>query len=267
MSAAMLYRPGTTFLHRCDPRAKFLLILGVLVVALSTTRLDVLVVLTVLVVLALAVLARIMPRSYGKALLLIIPLIILLTLLQSLVQQGPALVTIGGVQLSREGVLLGLGIGLRLFAMGICFYGFSVTTSPTDIALGLNRLGVPYKFAYLTSFAFRFLPLLQDEAQTLLTAMALRGSSENSSANPFRRGRALVRMVFPMLVGSIKRSGDIALSMELRGYGLKAHRTYLRSLHFGRSDAVVVVLVVLITAALLALPMVTPGLLAEGITS
>ncbi|GAB3580066.1 hypothetical protein GCM10027445_49710 [Amycolatopsis endophytica] len=267
MSATMLYRPGTSFLHRTDPRAKFLLILGVLVVALSTTRIDVLVVLTVLVVLALAVFARITPRSYGKALLLIIPLIVLLTLLQSLVQEGPALVTIGGLELSREGVLLGLGIGLRLFAMGICFYGFSVTTSPSDIALGLNRIGVPYRFAYLTSFAFRFLPLLQDEAQTLLTAMALRGSSENSTANPFRRGRALVRMVFPMLVGSIKRSGDIALSMELRGYALKGRRTYLRSLRFRPSDAVVVVVVVLVTAALVTLPLVTPDLLVEGTPS
>lgn len=264
MSGTMLYRPGTSFMHRTDPRAKFLLILCVLVVALSTTRLDVLVALTALVVLALSVLARITPRNYGKALLFIVPLIVLLTLLQSLVQDGPALATVGGLGLSREGVLLGLGIGLRLFAMGICFYGFSVTTSPSDIALGLNRIGVPYKFAYLTSFAFRFLPLMQDEAQALLTAMALRGSPENSTANPFRRGRVLVRMMFPMLVASMKRSGDIALSMELRGYGSKGRRTYLRQLRFRPSDAAAAVVVVLVAAALVALPLFTPDLLAEG---
>lgn len=262
--SAMLYRPGTSFLHRTDPRAKFLLILCVLITALSTTRIDVLLVLTAIVVVTLATLAGITPRSYGKALLLIVPLVVLLTLLQSLVQEGPALVTIAGIQFSREGVLLGLGIGLRLFSMGICFYGFSVTTSPSDIALGLNQIGVPYKFAYLTSFAFRFLPLMQDEARMLLTAMALRGSSESGTANPFRRGRALVRMMFPMLVASMKRSGDIALSMELRGYGLPGPRSYLRRPRFRGTDAVVGIVVLLVTAALLVWSACTVDPLAEG---
>lgn len=200
MSGTMLYQPGKTFLHRADARAKIAAIIVVLVMALTTTRIDVLIALTAAVVLGLAVLARITPASYARALYLIVPLILLLTLLQALVQSGPAIATIGGISLSRAGVLLGLGIGMRLFAMGICFYGFSVTTSPSDIALALHKVGVPYKFAYLTSFAFRFLPLLQDEARTLLTAMAVRGSAESSSRHPLRRGRAIVRMLFPMLM-------------------------------------------------------------------
>lgn len=247
----MLYRPGTSFLHRADARAKLAVVLLVLAVALSTTRIDVLLVLTAVVVVGLAVLARITPVSYWKALALIVPLIALLTLLQALVQGGPGLVEVGGISLSRSGVFLGLGIGMRLFAMGICFYGFSVTTSPSDIALALDRLGVPYRFAYLTSFAFRFLPLLQDEARTLLTAMAVRGSSESGSSNPFRRGRAIVRMLFPMLAGSMKRSGDIALSMELRGYGMSGQRTYYRSPVFKPTDAVLLVGAVLLAVALI----------------
>ncbi|MGN7703688.1 energy-coupling factor transporter transmembrane component T family protein [Cellulosimicrobium sp. 22601] len=251
MSGTMLFRPGRSFLHRADARAKLAVILLVLAVALSTTRLDVLVALTVLIVIGLAALARITPASYWKALVLIVPLIALLTLLQALVQGGPALMQIGSVSLSRSGVLLGLGIGMRLFAMGICFYGFSVTTSPSDIALALDKLGVPYRFAYLTSFAFRFLPLLQDEARTLLTAMAVRGSSESGSSNPFRRGRAIVRMLFPMLAGSMKRSGDIALSMELRGYGLRGTRTYYRSPVFRATDAALLLCTLALAVALI----------------
>ncbi|MFI9492061.1 energy-coupling factor transporter transmembrane component T family protein [Streptomyces halstedii] len=264
MSGTMLYQPGKTFLHRADARAKIAAIIVVLVVALTTTRIDVLVALTAVVVIGLAVLARITPASYAKALLLIIPLVLLLTLLQSLVQGGPALATIGGVSLSRAGVLLGLGIGMRLFAMGICFYGFSVTTSPSDIALALHKAGVPYKFAYLTSFAFRFLPLLQDEARTLLTAMAVRGSAESSSRHPLRRGRAIVRMLFPMLAGSMKRSSDIALSMELRGYSLPGPRTFYRTTSFRTGDALLVVGVVLLAAALLVMQWQLPAPFTEG---
>src|SRR5699024_6889115 len=144
----MLYRPGDTFFHRADPRAKILLILAVLALALTTTRLDVLVTLTVIVILGLAAFAGLTPRTYWKALVVVVPLIVLLTLLQALVQSGDALFTLGSVSFSEHGILLGLGIGMRLMAMGIFFYGFSVTTSPSDISLALNRMGVPYKFAY-----------------------------------------------------------------------------------------------------------------------
>lgn len=264
MKGTMLYRPGDSILHRADPRAKIAVIVVVLILALMTTRIDVLVALTVAVVVGLAVLARITPVSYAKALVLIVPLVLLLTLLQSLVQSGPAIATIGGVSLSRAGVLLGLGIGMRLFAMGICFYGFSVTTSPSDIALALNKVGVPYKFAYLTSFAFRFLPLLQDEARTLLTAMAVRGSAESSSRHPLRRGRAIVRMLFPMLAGAMKRSGDIALSMELRGYSLPCTRTFYRTLTFSTSDALLLVGLVLLAGLLVGMQWYLPAPFTEG---
>ncbi|MEU4892575.1 energy-coupling factor transporter transmembrane component T [Streptomyces sp. NPDC044780] len=236
MSGTMLYRPGDTFLHRADPRAKIVTVLAVLVTALTTTRLDVLAVLLLAVVAALYLLGGMSVRAYGRGVAVVVPLIAVLVLLQGLLQAGPALLTVAGLTLSEPGVLLALGIGLRLLAMGICFYGFSVSTSPADISLALNKVGVPYKFAYLTSFAFRFLPLLQDEARTLLTAMAVRGSGEAASRSPVRRCRAIVRMLFPMLVGSLKRSGEIALSMELRGYGLPGRRTFVRTLRLRGAD-------------------------------
>lgn len=260
----MLYRPGDTFFHRADPRAKIFLILAVLTLALTTTRLDVLLALTVVVMLGLAILARLTPRTYWKALVVTVPLIALLTLLQALVQPGEAMFTLGAVEFSERGVLLGLGIGMRLMAMGICFYGFSVTTSPSDISLALSKVGVPYKFAYLTSFAFRFLPLMQDEARTLLTAMAVRGSSESSSSNPLRRGRAIVRMLFPMLVGSMKRSGEISLSMELRGYGLPGPRTFYRTLYFRLADAGLIAGVLLVATALITVQFQFSDLLIGG---
>lgn len=255
----MLYRPGNSFFHRADPRVKLFIILGILVLALTTTRLDVLLALILLVTVSLGVGARLTPASYWKALVVIVPLIILLTLLQSLVQSGDAAFTIGAVSFSQRGILLGLALGARLLAMGICFYGFSVTTGPADIALALNRLGVPFKFSYLTSFAFRFLPLMQDEARALLTAMAVRGSSEGSSKTPIRRGRAIVRMLFPMLVGSLKRSGDIALSMELRGYGLPGRRTFHRSLRFRAADGVLLAGMLVVIGAVIAGQVLVPN--------
>lgn len=233
----MLYRPGDSFLHRADPRAKIAVVLIVLALALTTTRVDSQLVLLLAVVLGLQILGGISVKTYWKAVAVVVPLIVLLVLIQALLQSGPPIATIGGVELSEAGVLLGLGIGIRLFAMGVAFYGFSVTTSPTAICLALHKTGMPYKMAFLTSFAFRFLPLIQDEARGLLTAMSVRGSAQPASRNPFQRGTAIVRMLFPMLVGSMRRSGEIALSMELRGYALPGPRTFVQKLKFKYADS------------------------------
>lgn len=260
MSATALYRPGDTFLHRADPRAKLAAILVVLALALTTTRFDVLLILLGLTLVSLWGLAGVTPVSYWKALTAALPLIVLLTLLQGLLQPGPT-VSVAGLALSRDGALLGLGIGLRLMVMAVCFYGFSVVTSPTAISLALYKMGLPYKFAYLTSFAFRFLPLMQDEARTLLTAMACRGSSDGTSRNPLRRGRALIRVLFPMLVGALKRSGDTALAMELRGYSQPGPRTFLRPLQLTVRDLVFLLCVLAAGAALTVLQLSTADLL------
>ena len=170
----MLFRPGASPLHRADPRAKMICILIVLVSVLTTTRIDVLGVMLIAVVVALHVMAGLTVRAYAKALVFTVPLMVLLTLLQAIVQAGPAVAVVAGIELSQRGLLLGAGLALRLLTMGIAFYGFAATTSPSEIALAVHKAGVPYKFAYLTSFAFRFLPLIQDEARTLLTAMSVR---------------------------------------------------------------------------------------------
>lgn len=248
MASGVLYRPGSSVLHRTDPRAKFVGLLAVLALALTTTDLAFMGVLLAVVVAALTILGRLTPRTYGRLLVVLVPLAVLVTIAQGLVQQGDALLTLGAVDVTANGLLLGGAIALRLCVMALVFAGFAMTTDPTDIALGVHRLGVPYKFAYLTSFGFRFLPLVQNEARTLLTAMSVRASGDPVSLNPYRRARALLRMVLPLMVGSLRRSGDIALAMELRGYGARRDRTFVRTLRFGAGDWAFLLVVVVVLA-------------------
>lgn len=42
MSGSMLYKPSDSFLHRADPRSKFIALLAILILALSTTRTEIL---------------------------------------------------------------------------------------------------------------------------------------------------------------------------------------------------------------------------------
>ena len=239
MKSLFLYASGDSFLHRADPRTKFVAIIVLLYFVLTTLVVPYMAATLALVVLVLWLLGGIAPREYAPVLLTFIPLIAVVTLMQALVRPATGdayLGQVAGLRLSREGITVGLAIGLRLTAMALTFAAFAMTTDPNDIALALTKLRIHYRYCYLTSFALRFLPLVQEEAATLLTAMAVRGSPDPTAANPLRRARAVMHMLLPLIVGSLRRSVDIALAMELRGYRDDRPRTYVRRIGMKAED-------------------------------
>jgi energy-coupling factor transport system permease protein len=239
MKSLFLYASGDSFLHRVDPRTKFLGMVILLYFVLTTLIVPYMAAVLALVILLLWLAAHIPPREYAGVLVMFGPLILVVTLIQALVRpaaDGAYLARIGALHFSREGVEVGLAIGLRLTAMALTFAGFAMTTNPNDIALALTKLRIHYRYAYLTSFALRFLPLVQEEARTLLTAMSVRGSPDPDSPNPFKRARAVMNMLLPLIVGALRRSVDIALAMELRGYRDDRARTFVRRIEFKRED-------------------------------
>jgi energy-coupling factor transport system permease protein len=239
MKSLFLYASGDSFLHRADPRTKFLAIIVLLYFVLTTLVVPYMAAVLALVVLTLWLLGRISPREYAPVLATFLPLIAVVTLIQALVRpaaEGTYLAEVAGLRFSREGVTVGLAIGMRLMAMALTFAAFAMTTDPNDIALALTRLRIHYRYCYLTSFALRFLPLVQEEAQTLLTATAIRGSADPAARNPFKRARAVVNILLPLMVGALRRSVDISLAMELRGYRDDRPRTYTRRIGMKRQD-------------------------------
>jgi energy-coupling factor transport system permease protein len=239
MKSLFLYSSGDSFLHRADPRTKFAAIIIVLYFVLTTLVVPYMAAVLALVILVLWLLGRIPPREYASVLLTFVPLIVVVTVMQALVRPAAGdayLAEVGGLRFSREGVTVGLAIGMRLTAMALTFAAFAMTTNPNDIALALTKLRIHYRYSYLTSFALRFLPLVQDEAQTLLMAMSVRGSPDPAATNPFQRARAVTNMLLPLIVGSLRRSVDIALAMELRGYRDDRPRTYVRRIEMKWED-------------------------------
>jgi energy-coupling factor transport system permease protein len=208
------------------------------------------------VIVVLHALGRIPPWEYAGLLLLFTPLIVVFTLIQS-VSYHPIgaheLVRVGPVSATWEGARFGLAVSTRLVTMGLTFALFAMTTNPMDIALAVTALGVPYRYSYLTSFALRFLPLVQDEMNTLRGAIAARAHPWVEARNPLKRLAVVVYALTPLAIGSLRRSIDIALAMELRGYRARTSRTYLRTLRFKALDAAALVAVAAFVAGSLAL--------------
>jgi energy-coupling factor transport system permease protein len=83
--------------------------------------------------------------------------------------------------------------------------------------------------------------VLEQELKAIMEAQAARGL-ENQGF--WTRGMGTVFILIPFCLRSIRRSGEVALAMELRGYGYGPTRTFLHRVAFRGTDLAVTVAIV-----------------------
>jgi energy-coupling factor transport system permease protein len=239
------YLASASPLHRLNPSAK---LLGLaLIAAGATLAFDPFVPtalllglwLTTLVV-GKAPLSR-MLRWSVPILLLPLPLAIFTALYADLSRfASPTILWAWGPwRLSSEGILIGVGLGLRVS----CFMGTSLlfisTTDPTDFAISLiQNLKVPYRFGYGVLISYRFLPLLRTELETIRLAHKVRGVGR--SVGLLGRWREMRRMALPLLASAIRHSERTALAMDAKAFGAGSQRTYFRQMKIKSGDGLFV---------------------------
>ncbi|MEM3018299.1 MAG: energy-coupling factor transporter transmembrane component T [Candidatus Bathyarchaeia archaeon] len=240
------YSAGDSFLHRLDPRTKLVFVLSYLVVALIWPGYQLMIFTTVFAMLLLWFAAGISPKEYWQFLAYLAPIMLDLILVQA-AAGGPPYFTVKlpfsdafTIALSEPGFFLGLGIGLRLATMGVAFMIFAMTTDPFDISLALHKTGVAFKLSFLVGFMLRFLPLIQEELFTIADASKARAYKAMDSKNPLSILRAVVAAMPPLATGALRRSQNIALAMELRGFSFPTEfgvkRTFLKDIQMKRAD-------------------------------
>jgi len=154
---------------------------------------------------------------------------------------------LGPIAFKTEGVIVGIFFGLRLFFLIFVSTVLTATTSPVDLADGLNTLLRPLEvikvpveeFSLIMTIALRFIPVLADEADRILKAQKARGL--NLSGNVLRRIEKLVPIVIPLFVSAFMKAEDLAVAMEVRGYLPGVKRTKYKVTKLGGVDVVVFV--------------------------
>ncbi|MCW4027240.1 MAG: energy-coupling factor transporter transmembrane protein EcfT, partial [Candidatus Bathyarchaeota archaeon] len=109
------------------------------------------------------------------------------------------------------------------------------TTSPDLLGLALEQSRVPYELCFAFTTAVRFVPVLADEAQTIMDAQKARGL-ELEGGNFIKRIRNYIPILIPLIVNAIRRSLELAETMESRAWGANKKRTNLYLLKAGRKD-------------------------------
>jgi energy-coupling factor transport system permease protein len=155
-----------------------------------------------------------------------------------------------GYVLTAVAVETAAAMTLRFVVLVESFSVFFLTTSPDHLGLALEQTRVPYEFAFAFTTAVRFVPVLAEEAQTIMDAQKARGL-ELEKGGFLKRIRNYVPVLIPLIVSAIRRSLELAEAMESRAWGATKKRTNLYALKLHRGDfALLVINVAVLTVAI-----------------
>lgn len=215
---AMTYVAGNTPVHRCDARAKILLLL-----AYSIAIFFVRTWLGMAAFVAVAVLAAVVARIPARHMLVpLVPVAVLAAF---------AVVFAFAAAPGWEGLLSGLFVGVRMVALVAASFVVCLTTTSTDLIDAFSRLisplgalGVPVRdIAFTLSLALRFIPVIVDEFASVRKAQIARGA--DIEGLPFKRRLQVWGAAFSaVFVGLFRHADALANAMDARCYGARPRK-------------------------------------------
>ncbi len=249
------YYPGSSLIHRLDPRVKLLgTLLYLITVFMIHGPLSFAIVTAFLI--AVTAVSHVPVKLMLKSLRGIMVILILTFIFSLFLTQGEVLVKMGPLHITKEGLSSGLYMLMRLSWLVIGASLMTLTTTPGRLTQGLESgLGFLTKFhvpvhetAMMMSIALRFIPILIEEETRIIQAQQSRGADFHTG-NALQRVKKLTPILVPMFVSTIRRADELALAMDARCYRGGESRTSLHPLSFSRLDRQAWILLGIYTAA------------------
>lgn len=143
----------------------------------------------------------------------------------------------------ENGIYKGIFYSTRILLVIMVSTVLTLTTKPTEITLGIEKLLQPLTllkinvsvFAMMISLALRYIPTLFDETNKILKAQSSRGA-DFAEGNLKEQVNQIISLLIPMFVISYKRAEDLAYAMEARGYVPGERRTSINELRLKGLD-------------------------------
>ena len=132
----------------------------------------------------------------------------------------------------QEALLYGISIALRIDITIIAGMIF-LSTRNEEVAIGLVRVGIPYRFAFAVSTALRLVPTIVATALTIGQAQRSRGLGLRSGS-VIQRIRRYVPLLVPVFVSTIRSTNVFSMVLESKGFGARPERTFFLQTRMGR---------------------------------
>lgn len=212
-----LYVDAGTWVHRLDGRTKILCLLGLFSLSLLFSDPVHLLVLCA-GVLALVRWAQSLHNLKKIWILLTLLFVYSVVLWPFFVEGTTPLFTVGGLTIMQEGVLHGMGMGLRLNAMLISGIVLLSTTTIEELGEASNRLGVPRPLGFSLALAFRWVPTLLGSIGAVIQAQRSRGLDVHARG-VVEKVRRYPPLIVPLIGHTLRQTNLLAMALESKGFG------------------------------------------------
>ena len=234
MKAVLQYVPGNSFFHKLHPitKAIWAVLTGILCfVCQNVWFLAVISVINIVVFITSGIIRE------GKPVLKLFGVVSALLLFFTVFfnREGTLLISYGIIKITDEGVRQGLVMVLRMLGALLPISIMIMLTPANDLAAAFVRyFHVPYKYAFAVTATLRFIPTLTGEMQQIMQAQAARGC-DLDKGGPVKRFGRVIPLTVPLLSSSVKKTEQMAISLEVRGFGAGERSSY-RKTRFSARD-------------------------------
>jgi len=244
-----LYLDKGTWIHHLDPRTKIISLLIIFVICLCFNHPLYMSAIS-LGVMLIAISAKALLNFWRLRFILIL-LIVFSTVMWPFFTKGATpLWSWGPLHVSRESLLYGIAMGLRLATFVGTGLIFLSTTRNEELTNGLILMGVPYPIAFALSTALRLVPTFAGAGATIIQAQVSRGLDLESGSLFSRIGKFIPQAV-PLFIYAIRHTNLLAMALESKGFSPESKRTLYYEPQMHKVDYAVLILLVAILIILL----------------
>ena len=248
------YFPGSSVVHRLDPRTKLICVVLYIVALFLASWFFTYAIMFAVLAGAIA-LSKVPPRSILRGLKPVLFIVVFTAVLNIFYTPGTTVLARFWIfTITLEGVWRAFFMVIRIMMLISGTFLLTYTTSPILLTDGLESLLNPLKkvkvpvheLAMMMSIALRFIPTLIEETDKIMSAQRARGA-DFESGNLIQRARALLPLLVPLFISAFRRADELATAMECRCYHGGEGRTRLRQLKYKAADYVALFLFLAIT--------------------
>lgn len=236
------YFPGDTIVHRLDPRTKMISLIFYFIALFSAKGFVSMGFMALVLALCVA-LSKIRPAAMFRGMKPLLFIVTFTAILNLFYTDGRVIFRLWIFRVTAEGVERTILMVVRILLLVCCTFLLTYTTSPLQLTDGLEQMLRPLKkihfpvhvLAMMMNIALRFIPLLIEETDRIMSAQRARGADFDTGGLA-RRARALLPVLVPLFVNAFSRADELATAMECRCYHGGEGRTRMKSLHWGTAD-------------------------------
>lgn len=240
------YYPANSFVHKCDPRAKILFLIGYIVAIFLGKNFYALGACAALFV-VVAIFSGVPFSALLRSVKAVLFLLVFMTVLNLFFYQGETVWWQWKfIVITKEAVYYTIFLAVRLFLLVLGSSLLTLTTTPVSLADGIEGLLSPLKIirfpvhelALIMSIALRFIPILTEETGRIMNAQKARGA-DFETGGLMKRVKAVIPILIPLLISAFRRADELGDAMDARCYSGSKVRTKYKKLTFGWRDMLV----------------------------